>query len=563
MTREEMQSLGFDGYALDYLEFPEGMRWFLSHHVNLHRTAISLRGVDITNATEMVGRPIGNFSGGASFISRDTMNIVTRSKYGKRALTNMTRDIQPARNLTVPSIDPETKARIDQAMQEAQQHIAMCDEEVLPIRRQLKKIAEEDQVYAERHAAMQKKKDAIRNESRRVQSAKSKCQSKKNALQTEMRKPPVEQERKKLKKKLMANTQQRLILAKEYTTLVHAIIDEQERCTKVGLNYLQIAANMAALQELSFTKVNDQFGKIKTESKEILQRSRDTVKAAPEDVKEEYAELEAVRMQWEQDSKEAKEHGLPAPDDSAIDKRSVEELQAELETQQANLEMNLNTNPGVVEQYEKRKRDIELLEKTLEDRKRKEAKVERDIKNARDNWQPALQGLVNSIGEKFSAAFDRIGCAGEIRIREDEDFEKWAIDILVKFRDSEKLQLLTAHRQSGGERSLTTILYLMSLTEEARAPFSLVDEINQGMDQRAERVVHNSMVNVTCQADSAQYFLITPKLLPDLEYHERMKVLCVNNGEWLPEVKGIGKMWDMIDVYESMVKGQRGGRGDI
>jgi chromosome segregation ATPase len=31
----------------------------------------------------------------------------------------------------------------------------------------------------------------------------------------------------------------------------------------------------------------------------------------------------------------------------------------------------------------------------------------------------------------------------------------------------------------------------MSLTEEARAPFSLVDEINQGMDQRAERMLHN------------------------------------------------------------------------
>jgi hypothetical protein len=90
-----------------------------------------------------------------------------------------------------------------------------------------------------------------------------------------------------------------------------------------------------------------------------------------------------------------------------------------------------------------------------------------------------------------------IGCAGEIRISEHEDYEKWAIDILVKFRDNEKLQLLTAHRQSGGvrcltsfreglqtdlslqERSLTTILYLLSLTEEARAPFSLVDEINQ------------------------------------------------------------------------------------
>lgn len=160
-----------------------------------------------------------------------------------------------------------------------------------------------------------------------------------------------------------------------------------------------------------------------------------------------------------------------------------------------------------------------------------------------------------------------IGCAGEIRISPHEEYEKWAIDILVKFRDSEKLQLLTGQRQSGGERSLTTILYLMSLTEEARAPFSLVDEINQvgnsyslnigktdgscaqGMDNRAERMVHNSMVEVTCKVDAAQYFLITPKLLPDLEYHERMKILCVNNGEWLPDERNIGSLMDLVDRY--------------
>ena len=99
------------------------------------------------------------------------------------------------------------------------------------------------------------------------------------------------------------------------------------------------------------------------------------------------------------------------------------------------------------------------------------------------------------------------------------------------------------------ERSLTTILYLMSLTEEARAPFSLVDEINQGMDQRAERAVHNSLVEVTCQPDSGQYFLITPKLLPDLHYHERMKILCVNNGEWLPEENEMGSLKGLIDNF--------------
>jgi chromosome segregation ATPase len=102
----------------------------------------------------------------------------------------------------------------------------------------------------------------------------------------------------------------------------------------------------------------------------------------------------------------------------------------------------------------------------------------------------------------------------------------------------------------------------MSMTEHARAPFSLVDEINQvcglisrqkqelhvvqGMDQRAERAVHNELVKTTCRADSGQYFLITPKLLPDLKYDRLMKVLCVNNGEWLPEDNSLGNMMNMI-----------------
>ena len=94
-------------------------------------------------------------------------------------------------------------------------------------------------------------------------------------------------------------------------------------------------------------------------------------------------------------------------------------------------------------------------------------------------------------------------------------------------------------------------MYLMSLNALARTPFSLVDEINQGMDARYERAVHNRLVRVTCTADSGQYFLITPKLLSNLEYHERMKVLCISNGEWLPDDKKErdGNLMKMIERY--------------
>jgi hypothetical protein len=45
-----------------------------------------------------------------------------------------------------------------------------------------------------------------------------------------------------------------------------------------------------------------------------------------------------------------------------------------------------------------------------------------------------------------------IGCAGELEIRNSEKYEDWELIIKVKFRDHEKLQQLTRHRQSGGVR---------------------------------------------------------------------------------------------------------------
>ena len=129
---------------------------------------------------------------------------------------------------------------------------------------------------------------------------------------------------------------------------------------------------------------------------------------------------------------------------------------------------------------------------------------------------------------------------------------------------------LDSQRQSGGERAVSTVFYLMSLQSLTRSPFRVVDEINQGMDPRNERLVHSRMVasasgndestpetdrggnaadvvaDVVRQVDDdieradlgtgtgSQYFLITPKLLHDLRYEEGMRVLCIVSGEHLP-----------------------------
>ena len=46
-----------------------------------------------------------------------------------------------------------------------------------------------------------------------------------------------------------------------------------------------------------------------------------------------------------------------------------------------------------------------------------------------------------------------LGCTGGIRLLQDADYAKWAIQIMVKFRDGEELLPLNANRQSGGVRN--------------------------------------------------------------------------------------------------------------
>merc|ERR1712054_644074 len=99
-----------------------------------------------------------------------------------------------------------------------------------------------------------------------------------------------------------------------------------------------------------------------------------------------------------------------------------------------------------------------------------------------------IRAMVQKISAKFAQHFDANGCVGEVRLAEPESYEQWAIQIWVKFRSGkdQALHLLEGSVQSGGERTVSTISYLMAIQSMTDCPFRLVDEINQGMDERNE-----------------------------------------------------------------------------
>lgn len=84
--------------------------------------------------------------------------------------------------------------------------------------------------------------------------------------------------------------------------------------------------------------------------------------------------------------------------------------------------------------------------------------------------------------------------------------------IKVSFRSNLPMQELSSRVHSGGERAVTTALFMLSLQHLTPVPFRCVDEINQGMDETNERLVYKLLFQITEDANSAQYFVVTPKV---------------------------------------------------
>ncbi|MEW5312584.1 MAG: hypothetical protein WDW38_004208 [Sanguina aurantia] len=204
-------------------------------------------------------------------------------------------------------------------------------------------------------------------------------------------------------------------------------------------------------------------------------------------------------------------------------------------------------DPNVATEYRTRQRNIDTYTKQSETSTAALAAAETSLDTKQGLWLPQLKGMVEAINVTFTKNFASIGCVGEIQLQEDVDYDKFAIQIRVKFRENEDLQLLNGTRQSGGERSVSTILYLIALQGITVTPFRVVDEINQGMDPINERKVFIHLVESSCRPGTPQCFLLTPKLLPGLPFTHDIHTLIIMNGSQIEA--GLPKKHDMRERF--------------
>ncbi|EDW19752.2 uncharacterized protein Dmoj_GI11335 [Drosophila mojavensis] len=210
---------------------------------------------------------------------------------------------------------------------------------------------------------------------------------------------------------------------------------------------------------------------------------------------------------------------------------TVEQIYEAILDYQARLDCMKNLNSEAIAEFRHRQAEVEELRKTIEAKSTQEKNLDAVMITLYNKWEPQLTKLIETINNKFSEFMESLSYVGEVVLsrKDKSDFDSYGIQIMVKYRKDAKLQTLDKYIQSGGERAVAIAIYSLSLQHITQVPFRCVDEINQGMDAKNERHIFNLLLKEATKDGSAQYLFVTPKLLLDLSYNERLCVSVVHN----------------------------------
>ncbi|KAI0172672.1 P-loop containing nucleoside triphosphate hydrolase protein [Hypoxylon sp. FL1284] len=516
IPKERIRQMGLDAYAIEYLDGPKPVLAMLCAEKRLHISGVAREDINNDQYEQIAGcRGIISWASG-----RTLYRIQRRAEYGGDATSTSTRTIAPGRFWTNQPVDQSEKAALRARIEEA-------NADVVQIKMDGKKLNERSRELDENDIPINEEIDRLKREKADLQRAAGAYASLEGKIATE--RTALESAQKGLadyraRLQEFHGQMDELIIKKARSIFEHKeqlsrIRDAHEALLEVQIRLIEATSDVKGLEQQN-ASISRQLNEKRSEI-DSLKEEVDRLRSAGNEAK---AKVQVLAQDGEDISSLT----------SLAGDRTPEDINDEIGAESTKLGLIHAVDPAILRQYQKRAQEIqELTQKKeqinteLESRSAKMAKI-------KEQWEPRVDEVIGKINDAFSHNFEQINCAGEVSIHKEDDFDRWCIVIKVKFRENENLQQLNQHRQSGGERAVSTIFYLMALQSMAQAPFRVVDEINQGMDPRNERMVHERMVEIACREHTSQYFLITPKLLTGLRYDERMRVLCIASGEHMP-----------------------------
>nr|CAB3266388.1 structural maintenance of chromosomes protein 5-like [Phallusia mammillata] len=512
---KDLKQWGFTSFLRELFKAPDAVMAYLCKQYRVHEIPVgSARTKDIVDQVTQKSNIDLFFIPTLSPNQVGSRYSVKKSKYSSNTIVG-SRALRRAEFLD-SKVDPDELKQIQQAMQNLKSEASRDTVRYSDLAEQKKKLEKKD------NELRTKMKELLQHKNKR-KNLENKIMLKKQNLE-ELENSPVDLESIRTGIERAVN---QIILKKKELTL--KFITKIRCCVDVSIG--------KGTLQLRYTQCLRRRAKAEQQVRELNLKNTELIKAC-ERVEEAKKEAEQKAKQLLNEAKrktgDSIDHLKKIFADYPDDLTEVDTLRHELG---AKLDCCGTTDPKIVEEYTNRKKEIEQFQKKVDKAGSLLESQRDDMEEVKTRWLTPLQKLISKINVRFAKYFEQMGCAGEVDLHTDnpDDFDKYGIRIRVKFRASSTLQELDPFRQSGGERSVSTMLYLVALQSLHTCPFRVVDEINQGMDPDNERRVFQVIVNSSSKEFASQYVLITPKLLPNLTYNRHMTVHCVYNGPHMPQ----------------------------
>ncbi len=131
--------------------------------------------------------------------------------------------------------------------------------------------------------------------------------------------------------------------------------------------------------------------------------------------------------------------------------------------------------------------------------------------------------------EKFNMFLGVRGHSGQLFFKKDEQ-EVLGLHITTRIgahmkEDGQRYETKDLRSLSGGERSFTTLAFLLALAEVTHNPIRVFDEIDVFQDAANRRASFKTLVKHCSEyLSDKQFIVITPQALPDIEPSESVRI---------------------------------------
>jgi len=151
-----------------------------------------------------------------------------------------------------------------------------------------------------------------------------------------------------------------------------------------------------------------------------------------------------------------------------------------------------------------------------------------EVEKRLGRWREVVATFLGSLEGRYNEILQEVGATGELKLNVGRNVEQAGLDILVGFKGAPPTRL-DSLTQSGGERSIALMAFLLALQQHIASPFRAIDEFDVHLDPKNREVISRLIVASAKELGETQYVAITPGqvTVPDTDVH----VVIVQNIE--------------------------------